>query len=108
MNPRPAGGVVQRLTKWSYAMKLRCLAFALLASGLTTGASADPWKDESGKYRERDRYSRHYEDRYFRYDDDRQYRRVRREVKEEFYDGRCKVKRKWGKNGEYKEERKCR
>ena len=30
-----------------------------------------------------------------------------REYKEEFWDGNCKVERKWEKNGDYKEERKC-
>ncbi|MBV8249022.1 MAG: PXPV repeat protein [Comamonas sp.] len=28
--------------------------------------------------------------------------------KEEFWDGQCKVERKWKGNGEYKEKRKCR
>ena len=28
--------------------------------------------------------------------------------KEEYWDGHCKVERKWKKNGEYKEKRKCR
>lgn len=32
----------------------------------------------------------------------------RREYKEEYWDGNCKVKRKQDKNGEYEEERKCR
>ena len=27
--------------------------------------------------------------------------------KEEYWDGQCKVERKWKKNGEYKEKRKC-
>ncbi|WP_390342055.1 hypothetical protein ACFJIS_17795 [Variovorax boronicumulans] len=27
--------------------------------------------------------------------------------KEEYWDGRCKVERKWDKGGEYKEKRKC-
>ena len=27
--------------------------------------------------------------------------------KQEFWDGQCKVKREWKKNGEYKEKRKC-
>ncbi|MDM0044667.1 hypothetical protein QTH91_09260 [Variovorax dokdonensis] len=30
-----------------------------------------------------------------------------REYKEEYWDGGCKVERKWKKNGDYKEERKC-
>jgi len=52
---------------------------------LAVPASADPDKDESGK-------GRHH---------------GKREFKEEFWDGDCKVKRK-SKDGEYKEERKCR
>lgn len=32
----------------------------------------------------------------------------KREHKEEYWDGQCKVERKWKKNGEYKEKRKCR
>jgi len=31
----------------------------------------------------------------------------RKEYKEEFQDGNCKVERKWERNGDYKEERKC-
>ena len=31
----------------------------------------------------------------------------KREHKEEYWDGQCKVERKWKKNGEYKEKRKC-
>ena len=31
----------------------------------------------------------------------------RKEYKEEYWDGHCKVERKWKKNGEYKEKRKC-
>lgn len=46
--------------------------------------SADSWKDESGHgYRDQ------------------------REYKEEYWDGDCKVKREYKKDGEYKEERKC-
>jgi surface antigen len=37
-------------------------------------------------------------------DDDRERRRER---KEEFWDGPCKVEREWKRNGDYKEERKC-
>lgn len=40
-------------------------------------------------------------------DDDRGKRRERRERKEEFWDGNCKIERKWEKDGDYKEERKC-
>lgn len=38
-------------------------------------------------------------------DDDHRYRR--REHKQEYWDGQCKVERKWKENGEYKEKRKC-
>lgn len=34
-------------------------------------------------------------------------RRHGREHKEEYWDGRCKVERKWDKHGSYKEKRKC-
>jgi len=60
---------------------------ALLASGLVVPAMADPHKDESGHGRGK---SWHKD----------------REHKEEYWDGRCKVERKWDK-GEYKEKRKC-
>jgi len=40
-------------------------------------------------------------------DDDDDDRGKRRERKEEFWDGPCKVEREWKKNGDYKEERKC-
>jgi hypothetical protein len=51
---------------------------------LSAGAYADDWKDESGKGKRHDR----------------------REFKEEYWDGNCKVERKM-KHGEYKEKRKC-
>lgn len=54
----------------------------LMLASVSPVAAADPWKDESGK-------GRHG-----------------REYKEEFWDGHCKVERKW-KKGEYKEKRKC-
>jgi len=78
-----------------------CLALAAPISL----ATADPWKDESGHGRERG-YSRNYD----RDDDGDRGRRYRegRERKVEYDDGNCKVERKWGKDGEYKEERKCR
>ncbi|WPG35297.1 hypothetical protein [Variovorax sp. EBFNA2] len=60
---------------------------ALFAGSLVAPAVADPHKDESGHGRGKGRHS------------DREY-------KEEYWDGRCKVERKWEK-GEYKEERKC-
>ena len=48
-------------------------------------AAADPYKDESG-------HGYHN----------------KMKSKEEYWDGNCKVERKWEGNGEYKEERKCR
>ncbi|WP_439361700.1 hypothetical protein [Bradyrhizobium sp. DASA03007] len=62
---------------------------------VVTPASADPWKDESGKGRwgyDRGPY------RAYNYD---------REYKQEYHRGHCKIERKWGKHGEYKEETKC-
>jgi surface antigen len=40
--------------------------------------------------------------------DDDDDRGKRRERKQEFWDGPCKVEREWKKNGDFKEERKCR
>lgn len=40
-------------------------------------------------------------------DDDRYERRYGRESKQTFYDGNCKIERKFKKNGDFKEERKC-
>jgi surface antigen len=62
----------------------RAVLWLAMAAALPSPALADPDKDESGKGRER-----------------------RSEQKEEYWDGRCKVEKKWEKNGEYKEERKC-
>jgi hypothetical protein len=56
-------------------------------------ALADPWKDESGKGWWRDGDRRAYSES--------------REYKQEFRQGNCKVERKWGRHGEYKEEVKC-
>ena len=39
--------------------------------------------------------------------DDHHHRHHRKDHKEEYWDGHCKVERKWKKNGEYKEKRKC-
>ncbi|RDJ99277.1 hypothetical protein [Paraburkholderia lacunae] len=66
-------------------MKVSCqlLASALLPALLAVvslGAHADPWKDE-----------KHHGGDY----------------KEEYWDGACKVERKWKGNGEYKEKSKC-
>src|SRR5688572_3875263 len=88
-------------------MKIIGIAGMLLVLAAPLGvANADPWKDESGHGRGDRGWSRHYD----RDDDDRGGRRHRenRERKVEYDDGRCKVERKWSKNGEYKEERKCR
>lgn len=59
------------------------LPFSILVTA--TAAHSDPWKDESGHGKKSDR----------------------REYKEEYWDGNCKVERKFEKNGEYKEKRKC-
>jgi surface antigen len=60
------------------------VAVALAATALTCMSAALADDDDRGKHRER-----------------------RAERKEEFWDGNCKVERKWEKNGNYKEERKC-
>ena len=62
-----------------------CAALILSGTLFVAPASADPDKDESGHGR------RHH-----------------REMKEKYDDGHCKVERKWKRNGDYKEERKCR
>lgn len=85
---------------------MKTLGFIMAVGiALTTwvgGATADPWKDESGHGRWISRYG-HYEDyrpwRYYRERDRYSYR-------EEFRRGRCKVERKW-EDDEYKEEIKC-
>ena len=41
------------------------------------------------------------------HDDHHHHRKHRKQHKEEYWDGHCKVERKWKKNGEYKEKRKC-
>jgi hypothetical protein len=72
-------------------------------------AKADPWKDESGHSRGKGEHSRHWDrERHGDRDWGRRDHPGGRERKVEYDDGRCKVERKWGKNGEYKEERKCR
>ena len=40
-------------------------------------------------------------------DSDKDGKHRHREYKDEYWDGHCKVERKWKKNGEYKEKRKC-
>ncbi len=84
-------------------------ALSLILVGSAGSASADPDKDESGRGRWRGGYERSYDGpgRGYGYGYERP-RRERRAFKEEYDDGRCKVERKWERNGEYKEERKCR
>lgn len=67
--------------------KLHVLLLPCMFLTLPLTGHADPWKDESGHGRGRGH--------------------ERREFKEEYWDGNCKVERKLEKNGEYKEERKC-
>lgn len=66
---------------------LRILLLPALLLTLAPVAQADPWKDESGHGKGRGH--------------------ERREFKEEYWDGNCKVERKLEKSGDYKEERKC-
>ena len=73
-------------------MKKRSLFGIALLLSCALGAApalADRAKDESGK----GRYRRHYK---------------HSEGNEEFWHGHCKVERKWKRDGEYKEVRKCR
>lgn len=66
------------------------ILFALTYYATVLPVSADPDKDESG-------HGRGYEgQRYYG-----------GEQKEEYWEGGCKVERKWERSGEYKEERKC-
>lgn len=65
-------------------------AMAVAIAGFCGPVAADPDKDESGN-------GRKYERRGSKGG----------EQKEEYWDGNCKVERKWEKSGEYKEERKC-
>jgi hypothetical protein len=64
-------------------------------------AAADPNKHESGHGPSHWRYHDHH-------NDGDEHRGKRSERKEEYWDGNCKVERKWERHGEYKEERKCR
>ncbi|MBP0633303.1 hypothetical protein [Cupriavidus sp. AcVe19-1a] len=59
----------------------------LVLGTASVSVHADPWKDESGHG-----YGRKHKGG---------------DYKEEYWDGHCKVERKWEKGGEYKEERKC-
>jgi hypothetical protein len=81
---------------------LGALAIVTLAS--VGGASADPWKDESGHGRGYRHYERHGDWRPRRHHYDRRYER--RAYKEEYRQGGCKIERKWDRGG-YKEEVKC-
>lgn len=67
------------------------MAVLLAFAGAGTPAFADPYKDESGHGR--------YEYEHMKVKGG--------ERKEAYWDGHCKVERKWKKNGEYKEKRKC-
>ena len=69
---------------------------ALMVVLVAGPALADSWKDESGKGRWSG-YDRRY-DRSYNYG---------REYKEEFYRGRCKIERKWERDGDYEEKIKC-
>jgi hypothetical protein len=73
-------------------------------------AMADPGKDESGKGRERAGRELLFDraEARGREDGGERSRRVVREFREEYDDGRCKVERKLERSGEYKEEIKCR
>lgn len=68
-------------------MNIRILLLPVLLAIVPLTVFADSWKDESGHGKGR--------------------KHERREFKEEYYEGNCKVERKLEKNGEYKEERKC-
>ena len=72
-----------------------CLPLILCAGPLSSWAGDDHDDDDDHRYRHH--HHRHYQ----------QHRHRHHERKEEFWDGRCKVERKWKKNGEYKEKRKC-
>jgi len=84
-------------------------ALSIALIGWTGSASADPWKDESGKGRWRGGYDRSYDHpgRSYSYGYERS-RRERRAFKQEYDDGNCKYERKLERSGEYKEEVKCR
>ncbi|WP_373377092.1 hypothetical protein [Cupriavidus nantongensis] len=63
------------------------LVLPIVLGTASFSVQADPWKDESGHG-----YGRKHKGG---------------DYKEEYWDGRCKVERKWEKSGEFKEERKC-
>jgi hypothetical protein len=77
---------------------MRCAFAAICALTMLAGpALADPDKDESGKGRW-GYYDRGGGHRAYNLD---------REYKQEFRRGNCKIERKWERDGEYKEEIKC-
>ncbi len=92
------------------------VALSLAFIGWVGSAHADPGKDESGKGRELNSYNTYEHDGVPGFGPElsdlrggyRQPYRVAREFKEEYDDGNCKYERKLKKNGEYKEEIKCR
>jgi hypothetical protein len=106
-------GCMQAGCRWKqedFAMKSLSITAALSISliGWMATASADPWKDESGKGRWRGGYERgDSEWRERGHGNYRDGRRERRTYKEEYRRGDCKIERKWD-GDEYKEEVKCR
>ena len=95
-----------------YAAGLLC-ALGLALAGAPAPARADPWKDESGHGRrgggweDRDRADRHDDWRRGR---DEERRRGGRGGEERYTydDGECRVEAKRERNGEVREERRCR
>lgn len=79
------------------------LALFVAVSGAEV-AAADPWKDESGHGRWMEHYGRDDEHREGLFE--RLRRRERHAYKEEYWEGGCKVERKWDEDG-YEEEVKC-
>jgi hypothetical protein len=80
---------------------MRLLLNVLVALALLSApACADPWKDKKGHGHWGGEYGDEYPDRGrpYAYEPGR---------KEEFWDGNCRIERKWKGNGEYKEKRKC-
>lgn len=75
---------------------------ALVCMATAPAALADRDKDESGHGRNWHAYDRDDDD-----DGKRRGHAYGHERKEEYRDGNCKIERKWEKNGDYKEERKC-
>ncbi len=67
---------------------------------LSTPAVADPWKGESGHERWRGEHHGEYRGRGPRY-------AYGNDFEEEFWVGNCKIERKWERDGDYEEERKC-